>query len=92
MPKTKNRDDMVLTRSQARLIVALHETDLDLSAAAEAVGTTYSNASGKVRTIQHHMGVDVLTLNGLSQLYDAARALVDAWARQGEQAVQGAGR
>ena len=82
MPKPKTEGDKVLTRSQARLIVALHEKDLDLSAAAEAMGVSYNNASGKVRSIQHHMGVDVLTLNGLSQLYDAARALADAWAKQ----------
>lgn len=73
------RDDKILTKSQARLIVALHDTDLNLNAAAAMTGMSVSSAAGKVRSIEHHTGVDVLTLYGLGQFYDGARALVEHW-------------
>ena len=47
--------------------------------AADEVGVSYNNAAGKVRSIRLHTGVDVLTLHGLGQLYDAAKALVEYW-------------
>ena len=66
------RDDKILTKSQARLIVALHDTDLNLNAAARFLGIRASSATGKVRSIEHHTGVDVLTLHGLAQLSSGA--------------------
>ena len=79
MGRPSARDDRILTQIQARLIVALHNRDLNLYEAADEVGVSYNNAAGKVRSIQLHTGVDVLTLHGLGQLYDAAKALVDHW-------------
>lgn len=79
MGRPSARDDRILTQIQARLIVALHNRDLNLYEAADEVGVSYNNAAGKVRSIQLHTGVDVLTLHGLAQLYDAAKALVEYW-------------
>lgn len=79
MGQTKKKDDKVLTQLQAKLIVALHDTDLNLSAAAKKIGVSPSNAAGKVQSVEHHTGVDIMTLHGLSQLYDPARALVERW-------------
>lgn len=77
MGQSRKKNDKTLTPMQARLIVALHDTDLNLSAAAKQIGVSTSNAAGKVLSVAHHTGVDILTLHGLSQFYDPAKALVD---------------
>ena len=74
-----SRNDQIVTMDQVRLIPALHEADLGVNRAARILGINEGTARSRIGSIELHTGVDVLTLHGLGQLYDAALALVEHW-------------
>ena len=71
-------------RNDRILIVALHDADLCISGAAKALGIKDGTARARINSIELHTGIDVLTIHGMSQLYDGARALVDMEAQNGQ--------
>ena len=84
MGRSSARTDRILTMDQVRLIVALHDADLCISGAAKALGIKDGTARARINSIELHTGIDVLTIHGMSQLYDGARALVEMEAQNGQ--------
>ena len=83
MGRSSVRNDRILTMDQVRLIVALHDADLCISGAAKALGIKDGTARARINSIELHTGIDVLTIHGMSHLYDGASALVEMEAQNG---------
>lgn len=84
MGRSSVRNDRILTMDQIRLIVALHDADFCISGAAKALGIKNGTARARIASIELHIGIDVLTIHGMGQVYDAARALLDMEAQNGQ--------